>query len=107
MTNIANPTGVDGVIIIDRSGGIERVVPDEIVKKAGENVKWMVVPPKDVTLSFEPNESPFDWESRSSKPHGGVEITGMIQKNAKDKDYKYSVTDANGNTIDPRVKVRR
>ena len=107
MTNIVNPTGVDGIIVVDQSGGIKMVVPDKIVKKAGENVKWMVVPPKDVTLSFEPNESPFDWESRSSKPHGGVEIMGMIRKNAKDKPYKYSVTDAGGNTIDPQIRVRK
>jgi len=106
MKNIVNPTGVDGIIVIDKFGVFKIIVPDEMVKEPGEAVKWWIVPPRNVTLAFKPKKSPFEWESEHSAPSGGVEITGTIRTDAvMGECYSYTVTDEDGNTIDPRIRI--
>ncbi len=108
MTEIKNETGTDAVICFGEKV-LEMVCPEEFEVLPGQPVEWRIVPPNEVTVKFDANDSPVEWSKLSSKdPNTGVvgPIKGTIKRDAQGI-YKYSVTDTMGNTIDPRVKVRR
>jgi hypothetical protein len=105
MTKIENPTGSNAEIDFE-NGKLKRVFPDVFWVERGQLVEWAITSPgQDAELFFpNPKDSPFDWTSEKSK---SGKIKGRIRDDAeKDRLFKYSVTAA-GDTIDPRVGVRR
>ena len=108
MTEIKNDTSMDAVICFGEKN-VCMVFPEEFEVLPGQPVEWRIVPLNEVTVKFDANDSPVEWPEASSKdPNTGVvgPIKGTIKRDAQGI-YKYSVTDELGNTIDPRVKVRR
>ena len=103
MADIPNPTDVDAVIVCDQNGNLVMIVPDEFEIGKGEDVRWAVEPDTDVELAFGFKNSPFSWDS---KKNTGKAIEGTVRAGAKARSYKYTVTDANQNRIDPRLRIR-
>jgi hypothetical protein len=101
MGEIKNPTeGVDAVIIFDKNGNLQMVVPEEFEIAKGEDVKWLITPQNQVKVKFD-TRSPLNWDEREETK----EVVGVVKPNAKAGSYKYTVSDDNGNFIDPRIRV--
>jgi plastocyanin len=99
---IKNPTDLHAVIVFEE-GEVKMVVPDEIWASPGQSVQWIVVPPNNAKVIFDIEDTPIDWES---DPRDQSRIKGRVRREARGE-YKYSVSDGAGNTIDPRLRVKR
>ena len=98
----ANQTDIHAVIIFEK-GEIKMIVPDKIWAYPGQSVQWIVVPPNDAKITFDIEDDPMDWITNPSK---NARILGKIQRDATG-DYKYSVSDGQGNVVDPRLRIRK
>ena len=73
--------------------------PFKISKNEHQQVKWETTDGSDFTIEFK-NESPFHYKQFSSKnPYSGEARRDV--KGDPQKVYSYSVTLANGQTVDP------
>jgi len=107
MPDIPNPkTGNAAIVFFDKN--LNRIIPDQfdVYLSEGTSVEWVIIPPNAVTVDFK-GDSPFEWDfMKSTKDH--KKITGTVQDGkVRKKPYKYVVTDRQGNTIDPRIRVKR
>jgi len=105
MPGKPNPTDKQAVIVFDDKN-LDRIIPDEFEVREGTIVEWIIRSPNETRVDFR-GDTPLEWDSQMSM---GVheKITGTIQPNTKRKEpYKYFVSDRQGNTVDPRVKVRK
>jgi plastocyanin len=105
MGVIKNPKGLHATILHGKNKNLKMVVPDEIEALPGEFVEWVVEPSNlQVTITFDSSTgSPFAWLQKKG-PNGTHR--GTVERNAGGY-YKYTVEDDNGNTMDPRVRVKR
>ncbi len=103
MGTIPNPTGMDAVIVFEKKK-LKMIFPNDVEVIPGQTVEWLIEPPElDAELFFDVNaDSPFDWHSKKA---ANGKIKGTVKRDAVGL-YKYSVT-ASGDTIDPRLRVRR
>ena len=104
MKIINNPTGINAIIYTHNlKGSLSGVFPEEIETGRGRSVKWAVgLLSTPVKVIFR-GDTPFDWKEKESNKRV---IVGVIRKDAEEeKEYKYSVIDALGNEIDPRIRV--
>jgi hypothetical protein len=106
MGVIKNPKGLHAVILHDKDKNLKMVVPEKFEARPGERVEWVIEPSNlQVGVTFDASTgSPLDWQSEKSV---GGKLRGTVAPDAEDKVYKYTVTDGNGNTMDPRVRVKR
>ena len=103
MKVIPNPTGIDAIIYTDNlKGSLSGVFPEEFERGRGRSVKWAVALWSTPVKVIFRGDSPFDWKEKESKKKI---IVGVIRQDAEEKEYKYSVIDALGNEIDPRLRV--
>jgi hypothetical protein len=107
---ISNPERLVA-ILHDGTGNLWAVIPAVIEAKEGEDLEWVVLPSHlDVTVKFSPSAgSPFSWPEKNGHDR---QIKGTVQPGKApwlfgSKDYKYTVTDKQGNTIDPHVRIRK
>jgi hypothetical protein len=105
MTRKPNPKDKHAVILFSDKN-VERVIPDEFVAYEGEIVEWIIRDPNQTRIAFE-GDSPLEWKSRMSTGRH-KKITGTVQPHANRKTpYKYTVSDVQGNEIDPHIEVRK
>ena len=104
MKDVSNPKGLDAIIYsTNEKGDLSGVFPDEIEKGKGRSTQWLVaIWNNPITVTFQ-TDSPFDWKKQKSDKNG--RIVGVIRGNAKETVYKYTLTDSQGNEIDPRLRV--
>jgi plastocyanin len=105
MADKPNPIDVHAVVIMGEKG-IERIIPDEFDAKEGTTVQWMIKDPDKIRINFR-GDTPLEWDDETSdSPH--EKMTGTVRQNtAREAPYKYYVSDGQGNTIDPKIRVRR
>jgi hypothetical protein len=104
MPGKPNPTNKHAVILFDDKN-VDRIIPDEFEASEGTIVEWVIQNPNETRIYFE-DDSPFDWKSKMSTGEH-KKITGTVKANTKrKKPYKYFVSDGQGNTIDPRLRIK-
>lgn len=103
MSNKPNPMDKHAVILfVDKN--LDRIIPDEFVAHEGEIVEWVIRDPNETRIAFQ-GDSPLEWISRMSKGDH-TKITGTVQPYTNRKTpYKYTVSDGQGNEIDPHVVI--
>jgi hypothetical protein len=104
MPGKPNPIDKHAVILfVDKN--LDRIIPDEFEAKEGTVVEWVIRSPNATRIDFK-DDSPLEWSYQMSD--GDHEkITGTVQKDTKRrKPYKYFVSDGQGNTIDPRLRIK-
>ncbi len=105
MASKTNPTDKHAVILFSDKN-LERIIPDEFVAHEGEIVEWIIRDPNQTRIVFE-GDSPLEWSSKMST---GLhkKITGTVQPYTNRKTpYKYTVVDGQGNSLDPRVQIKK
>ena len=75
MTEIKNDTSMDAVICFGEKG-LEMVFPEELEVFPGQPVEWRIVPPHEVTVKFDADDSPLEWPSKTSSKDA---LTGVVE----------------------------